>query len=103
MAGKEIPHFFLSLEEGRLRTRIENQILTPNDPERDAGVRQWRLDQVERCLAAKGARLPDTVFLNSGCTGDALLQTKCSAPWDSENADRQLIKRGMAPRRLVRR
>ncbi|MGH3774456.1 MAG: hypothetical protein ACRDRR_01775 [Pseudonocardiaceae bacterium] len=73
MAGEEIRHFFLSLEEKLLRTRIENQIMTPDDPERDAGVRQWRLDQVQRCLAAKGEMPPDTVFPNSGMHGPSAL------------------------------
>jgi hypothetical protein len=61
--------FFLSLEEALLRTRIESQVMVPDDPERDAGVRQWRLGQVERCLAARGEMPPDTVFLNSGMHG----------------------------------
>lgn len=60
--------FFLFLEEALLRIRVENQIMTPDDPERDAGVRQWQLNQGGRCLAAKGEMPPDTVFLNSGCT-----------------------------------
>lgn len=69
MAGEEIRHFFLSLDAALLRTRIENQIMVPDDPERDAGVRQQRLDQVERCLAARGEMPPGTVFLNSGMHG----------------------------------
>ncbi|MGH3899245.1 MAG: AAA family ATPase [Pseudonocardiaceae bacterium] len=69
LAGEEIRHFFLSLEEALLRTGIENQIMTPDDPERDARTRQWRLDQVGRCLAAKGEMPPGTVFLNSGMHG----------------------------------
>lgn len=71
MAGEEIRHFFLSLEEALLRTRIENQIMTPDDLERDAGVRQWRLDQVERCLAAKGEMPPDTVRVDGPAANQA--------------------------------
>jgi hypothetical protein len=73
MAGEEIWHFFLSLEEALLRTRIENQIMIPDDPECDAGVRQWRLGQTERYLVARGEMPPGTVFLNSGMHGPSAL------------------------------
>lgn len=65
-AGQRILHFFLTVDEDVLRRRIREQVLVPADPERDDEVREWRLAQVSRCLAAQ-ARMPeDTVFLDSG-------------------------------------
>ncbi len=59
-------HFFLQLEESTLRKRIEEQVLVPQDSAKDQEVRQWRLDQVNRCLNAVQNLPKETLFLNSG-------------------------------------
>ncbi len=56
-AGVAVHHVFLDPGEEVLRARIEAQVLYPEDPERDAEVRRWRLEQIPRCLAF-GSRLP---------------------------------------------
>jgi len=54
-----------------LRHRIANQTMHP-DPNRNAEIREWRLANVARCLAAR-ERLPCTTrVLDSGA--QALLQ-----------------------------
>lgn len=59
-------HFFLEIDEETLRNRITKQVLVANSPEKDQEVRQWRLDQVSRCINAV-PNLPEvTIFLNSG-------------------------------------
>ena len=57
-------HVFLTLDEEILRQRIVNQKMHP-DPGRDAQIREWRLAQVERCLAATHALPQGTVLLDS--------------------------------------
>lgn len=58
-------HIFLTLNEDLLRHRIANQTMNP-DPTRNAEIREWRLANVARCLAA-GERLPPTTrILDSG-------------------------------------
>lgn len=70
-AGERVQHFFLRLDSDLLRRRITDQVIVPDDPVRDQEVRRWRLDQVDRCLAA-GPGLPaGTVFLDSGTAATA--------------------------------
>ncbi|HCD4596454.1 hypothetical protein, partial [Klebsiella pneumoniae] len=65
-------HIFLMLNEDLLRHRISNQTMHP-DPNRNAEIREWRLANVARCLAAR-ERLPSTTrVLDSGAhTSDEL-------------------------------
>ncbi|MFD0266105.1 AAA family ATPase [Streptomyces sp. NPDC127106] len=63
--GVELHHFFLEVDAPELRRRIEAQVIHEDDPVRDADVRKWRLDQVERCLAARRLMPRDTVFIDS--------------------------------------
>jgi hypothetical protein len=62
--GVPVRHFFLKVPASVLRQRIEAQVIHPGDPARDAGVRAWRLSQVERCIAAADALPDDTVILD---------------------------------------
>lgn len=57
-------HVFLTLDEEILRQRIVNQKMHP-DPGRDAQIREWRLAQVERCLAATHALPQGPLLLDS--------------------------------------
>ncbi len=59
-------HFFLKLEEITLRQRIAAQVMAPNNAREDQEIRQWRLDQVDRCLSAIPSMPNETVFLDSG-------------------------------------
>nr|WP_026454036.1 AAA family ATPase [Saccharomonospora iraqiensis] len=72
-AGLAVRHFFLTLNEALLRSRITDQVLLPDNAERDAEVRRWRLGQVTRCLAARADMPGDTVFLDSGEAGPSAL------------------------------
>ncbi|WP_425268152.1 AAA family ATPase [Enterobacter hormaechei] len=61
----QLLHIFLTLNEDLLRHRIANQTMHP-DPNRNAEIREWRLANVARCLAAR-ERLPCTTrVLDSG-------------------------------------
>ncbi|ELX7045188.1 AAA family ATPase [Salmonella enterica] len=61
----QLLHIFLMLNEDLLRHRISNQTMHP-DPNRNAEIREWRLANVARCLAAR-ERLPSTTrVLDSG-------------------------------------
>ncbi|MEZ3362940.1 tunicamycin resistance protein [Escherichia coli] len=68
----QLLHIFLTLNEDLLRHRIANQTMHP-DPNRNAEIREWRLANVARCLAAR-ERLPCTTrVLDSGAhTSDEL-------------------------------
>ena len=59
-------HVFLDLDEGTLRQRITDQKLFPKELDRDQQVRSWRLNQVDRGLAARAMMPANTIFLNSG-------------------------------------
>ncbi|NCN95152.1 MAG: AAA family ATPase, partial [Bdellovibrionales bacterium] len=59
-------HVFLDLEESTLRQRITDQKLFPKEDDRDQQVRSWRLNQVDRGLAARAKMPANTIFLNSG-------------------------------------
>ncbi|KEC92542.1 hypothetical protein P820_05432 [Klebsiella pneumoniae UCI 17] len=58
----QLLHIFLTLNEDLLRHRIANQTMHP-DPNRNAEIREWRLANVARCLAAR-ERLPCTTLMN---------------------------------------
>jgi hypothetical protein len=62
--GVPVRHFFLKVPAARLRERITAQVIHPDDPQRDAEVRRWRLAQVDRCAAAADALPSDTVILD---------------------------------------
>ncbi|PZF99396.1 AAA family ATPase [Micromonospora endophytica] len=59
-----VDHYFLDVPASVLRKRCEAQSIWPNDPERDAEVRAWRLEQVDRCVAAAGAVPAGTTVLD---------------------------------------
>lgn len=62
--GIPVRHFFLKVPAARLRERITAQVIHPGDPQRDAEVRQWRLEQVDRCTAAEDTLPDDTIILD---------------------------------------
>jgi len=62
--GIPVAHFFLKVPAARLRERITSQVIHPGDSLRDAEVRQWRLAQVDRCIAAEDALPDDTIVLD---------------------------------------
>jgi hypothetical protein len=70
--GVPVRHFFLKVPAARLRERITAQVIHPGDPQRDAGVRQWRLAQVGWCTAAEDT-LPDGTIILAGELPPALL------------------------------
>ncbi|WP_407240589.1 AAA family ATPase [Escherichia coli] len=70
----QLLHIFLMLNEDLLRHRISNQTMHP-DPNRNAEIREWRLANVARCLAAR-ERLPSTTrVLDSGVHTPAMKST----------------------------
>lgn len=62
--GVSVDHYFVNTPAEVLRKRIEAQQIWPDDPERDAEVRAWRLAQVQRCAAAVPLLPADTVLLD---------------------------------------
>jgi predicted ABC-type ATPase len=73
-SGPKIYHFFLELDETILRERIQQQIMSKDEKE-DNEIRNWRLQQVDRCLAAKSLMPKETIFLDSGLfSPDQLLE-----------------------------
>lgn len=66
--GEEILHLFLDIDADTLRSRISAQVLIDNDAARDQEAREWRLAQVDRCLAARDEMPAGTIVLNSGLT-----------------------------------
>lgn len=64
-AGDKVVHVFLDLPAGILESRIRTQVILPSDPERDEIARQWRLNNIERCVAAAKEQPEDTVMLRS--------------------------------------
>jgi hypothetical protein len=63
--GEDVLHVFLTVEEGVLRERIERQTMSP-DRARNEQIRDWRLAQVDRCLAARDVMPDGTRFLDAG-------------------------------------
>jgi hypothetical protein len=64
-AGEKVLHVFLDLPADILESRIRAQVVCPGDPERDEIARQWRLKNIERCVAAAKEQPEDTVMLQS--------------------------------------
>ena len=70
----QLLHIFLTLNEDLLRQRIANQTMHP-DPKRNAEIREWRLANIARCLAARERLPPTTRILDSGAhTTDELAE-----------------------------
>jgi hypothetical protein len=63
-AGANVRHFFLDVPPQTLRRRIQEQVIWPDDVVRDAEVRRWRLEQVERCARAAEVLPEDAVVLD---------------------------------------
>jgi len=63
-SGQRLLHVFLDVPEAELRRRIQAQVLVPEDGERDAEARAFRLRNVERCVAAR-VGLPDSTLVLS--------------------------------------
>ncbi|MCM2390610.1 AAA family ATPase [Streptomyces albipurpureus] len=63
-AGVDIHHFFLKVSPEVLAQRIDARSVTPHDPARDEGVRQWCREQIDRCVAAVDTLPRDTIFLD---------------------------------------
>lgn len=70
--GERLLHVFLDIDAQLLRSRIEAQVMA-TDPARDQEIRQWRLAQVDRCLAARQHMPAGTRFLDSGTDGPEAL------------------------------
>jgi AAA domain len=66
--GEQVAHVYLDVAEPVLRDRITAQVLDQDNPANDEQVRQWRLAQVDRCLAAKNLMPAGTTILDSGAT-----------------------------------
>ncbi|NUT51600.1 MAG: AAA family ATPase [Saccharothrix sp.] len=62
-AGAPLLHVFLDVPADELRRRINAQVMVPHDPEADARTRAFRLDNVDRCVAARAALPADTLVL----------------------------------------
>ena len=63
--GLTLHHFFLDTSADELRRRITNQVIIESDAERDEEVRQWRLAQIDRCVAARDGLPAGTVSLKT--------------------------------------
>ncbi len=61
--GHPLLHVFLDVPAPELRRRIEAQVLDESDPEADEQARQFRLANVERCVAARDGLPADTLVL----------------------------------------
>jgi hypothetical protein len=57
-------HFYLDVPRDVLVQRIEGRTMTPDDPERDTGVRAWCVAQIERCRATTDRLPAGTVLLD---------------------------------------
>jgi predicted kinase len=71
--GESLLHVFLDADESTLRDRIDNHAADTVDPTIDSGVREWRLQQLSRCLAARAAMPEPTLWLDAGALGQAEL------------------------------
>jgi gluconate kinase len=64
-AGEQVHHVFLDLPADILEARIRAHVICPGDPERDEISRQWRLNNIARCVAAAKEQPEDTLLLRS--------------------------------------
>ncbi|MEM9606502.1 MAG: AAA family ATPase [Actinomycetota bacterium] len=65
-AGVDVHLFTLDVPATTLRERITAQVMSPDDPEDDERIRRWRLDQVDRCVAALSEHDLGTPVSNAG-------------------------------------
>ncbi|MBB1244363.1 AAA family ATPase [Streptomyces durbertensis] len=71
-ADVKVHHFFLTVPRAALEKRIDGRTFFPDDPEREAQVRRWAKDRIERCTAAADTLPADTVFLDGELTPSEL-------------------------------
>ena len=64
-AGEQVVHVFLDVPAEILESRIRVQVVCPGNPEGDEHARQWRLANIERCVAAAKEQPEDTIMLRS--------------------------------------
>jgi hypothetical protein len=62
-AGHTVLHVFLDVPAPELRRRIDAQVLVDDNPEADARARQFRLGNVDRCVAARDQLPAGTLVL----------------------------------------
>lgn len=62
-AGLPVLHIFLDVSASELRRRINTQTLDEANADVDAGARKFRLDNVDRCVAARDDLPEDTLVL----------------------------------------
>ncbi|MGB6162832.1 MAG: hypothetical protein WCF33_23545 [Pseudonocardiaceae bacterium] len=62
-AGMTLLHVFLEVPADELQRRIDDQVLVPDDPERDAQARAFRSRNIARCVAARSVLSSDTLVL----------------------------------------
>lgn len=62
-AGLDLLHVFLDVPADELRRRIDGQVLVPDDLERDAQAREFRIGNIDRCVAARSELSPGTLVL----------------------------------------
>ena len=80
-AGEEVLHVFLDLPADVLESRIQAQVVCPDDPERDEIARQFRLKNIGRCVAAAKEQREDTIMLRTKtCWTHRSSRTRCSQP-----------------------
>ncbi len=65
LAAADVPlrHVFLEVPAEELRRRIDAQVMDPHNPEADARIRDFRLRNVDRCVAARADLPADTLVL----------------------------------------
>jgi hypothetical protein len=73
--GEDVLHVFLTVNEEVLRERIERQTMSP-DRSQNERIRDWRLAQVDRCLAARDVMPDGTRFLDTGLDTPEVLADK---------------------------
>ncbi|MFI9005870.1 AAA family ATPase [Actinosynnema sp. NPDC053489] len=86
-AGVDLLHVFLDVPSDELRRRIESQVLVPDDPERDARAREFRLGNIARCVAASSELPSGTLVLRGdlltpGQLADEVLGATTTRGWN---------------------
>jgi len=85
-AGVDLMHVFLDVPADELRRRIDGQVLVPDDPDRDAQAREFRIGNISRCVAARSELPPATVVLRGdqltpGQLADRVLEAITTRGW----------------------
>ncbi|WP_156757031.1 AAA family ATPase [Actinokineospora pegani] len=85
-AGMDLLHVFLDVPRDELRRRIEGQVLVPDDPDRDARTREFRLGNITRCVAASSELPSETLVLRGdlltpGQLADQVLEAITTRGW----------------------